>query len=661
MSQTPSTDANVNLISTVPVGKIRCYVKPDVLREDTPEEHVRQRVARSLVEEYGYRKGDMEIEFPIKIGSGKPKRIDIAIFRPDSKHIQDNVFIVVEAKTEDVRPSGKKNGIEQMKSYLSACLNSKWGLWVGSELHAIEKTGESGDKEFVDSVDIPLKGDTEPRRLQFDDLVPATDGLRAVFSRCHNYLHVNANIGKEKAFFELLKLIFCKVYDEQETSGDMQFSIAQDEKKSDLGQRKLKSRIVRIFNGVKGRYPYIFPASSETIDLDNRSLAYVVGELQKFNFQETSSDIKGEAYEEIVSVTSRRDQGAFFTPRNLCDLAVGFVLSTYSPEQRLKLKIIDPACGTGGFLRSALVSLRDVIFQQANNKWKNNKVKAQIDTDDRLRRLCAENIFGIDKLPELVSASQMNLAMHGDGSTNVFHANSLLPPGEWPKDSRNNARQNIVLGTFDVVIANPPFGSKLPIDDPHILEQFDLSRYEAASPRTSMPPEQLFIERCLQLLKPGGRMALVLPDSILSNPGLAFIRRWLLNNAYIIASIDLPREMFAKSDTHTMTSVLIIQKFTQKEKEFAAKSNKLPDYEIFMAVAERVGWDLRGKPIYMRDEEGEEIFNKVIDLEYGENLPDESVSPRSHSSLPIIDDQLPAIEKQFKDWLALGIKGWQNG
>src|SRR6266487_2923703 len=157
-------------------------------------------------------------------------------------------------------------------------------------------------------------------------------------------------------------------------------------------------------------------------------------------------------------------------------------------------------------------------------------------------------------------------------------------------------RENMSTCSFDVVFTNPPFGSKLPVDDPHILDRYDLTKYEAKAPRASLPPEQLFVERCLDFLKPGGRMAIVLPDSILSNPGLAFIRRWLLIRAYVIASVDLPRETFAKSDTHTMTSVLILQKFTDTERRLAEES-RLSDYQSFMAVADYVGWDHRGNPV----------------------------------------------------------------
>jgi type I restriction enzyme M protein len=262
-----------SVIFLVPAGKVRCYVHPDIFRADTPEEHVRQRVSRSLVEEYGYSKADLELEFPIKIGSGSRKKVDIAVFPPAVEHKQENIYIIVEAKREDVRPTDRKEGIDQLKSYMAACINTRWRLWVGSEMQAFEK--EQDPKRavaapFLDATDIPLRGEHEPKRLKFSELVPATEGLSRVFKRCHDYLHVNGNLGKEKAFFELLKLIFCKVYDEQETAGVLEFSITQEERRSDLGQRKLKARIAKLFEAVKQRYPYIFPTPNETIELDNR-------------------------------------------------------------------------------------------------------------------------------------------------------------------------------------------------------------------------------------------------------------------------------------------------------------------------------------------------------------------------------------------------------
>lgn len=654
------TNTTTEPIVLVPAGKIRCYIHEGVFRKETPEEHVRQRVARSLVEEYGYDPADIHIEFSVKMAS-KRKAVDIAIFRPGKQHIQDNVFIIVEAKREDIRPTDRKEGIEQLKSYLSACINARWGLWVGSEMSAFEKETDperAKDDPFPIATDIPLKGNTEPKRLKFTDLAPAKEGLRSAFKRCHNYLHVNGNMGKEKAFFELLKLIFCKIYDEQESGGYLDFCVTPDERRSELGQRKLKTRLGKIFEMVKGRYPYIFPNASEEIELDNRSLAYCVIELQKFSLLQTASDIKGEAYEEIVGVTSRRDHGAFFTPRNVCDMAVQMVLATYPPEKRLKLRMLDPACGTGGFLRAALLEVKAIIEEQEYAKYSKNRDKAEAQITERLKRICDTNIFGIDKLAELVRAAQMNLALHGDGSTNVYAAHSLMPTGEWNED----VRENIQLGKFDAIFTNPPFGSRLPIDDPHILDQFTLSRFEAKAPRSAMPPEQLFVERCLSFLKPGGRMAIVLPDSILSNPGLAWLRRWVLRNAWIIASVDLPREMFAKSDTHTMTSVLIVQKFTPEESRLVAEIGRAPEYEIFMAIADKVGWDLRGQPVYKRTPEGEEILRKVSRTVTGRNAYGDVVETQREEEEPIIDDHLPVITKLFTQWLKQHQSlRWMNG
>jgi type I restriction enzyme M protein len=294
--------------------------------------------------------------------------------------------------------------------------------------------------------------------------------------------------------------------------------------------------------------------------------------------------------------------------------------------------------------------MKHVISEQMAVKWSGNR-KAANDTAERLKRLCDSNLFGIDKLAELVRAAQMNLAMHGDGSSNIFHANSLVPSGEWPEGGQNDVRGKIRFESFDVVFTNPPFGSRLPIDDPHVLDQFELAKIEAQAPRTSMPPEQLFVERCLRFLKPGGRMAIVLPDSILSNPGLAFIRRWLLRHAYVLASVDLPREMFARSDTHTMTSILVLQKFTPEEVRFVKETEKPPDYNIFMAIVQHVGWDLRGSPVYLRTPEGEEILRKTIRTVQTREESGEVVESAEETEEPIVNDELPAIADLFERWL----------
>jgi type I restriction enzyme M protein len=195
-------------VSFIPAGKIRCYITGE-LRNDTPEEHVRQRVARSLVEEYGYPKEDIELEFRIKVGAAK-KRVDIAVFLHDKPHTQENIFLIAETKKETVQPTDRENGVDQLKSYLAACPNARFGLWVGSQLQFFEVIVEKGERRVEEVADIPPYGKKEPPRLTFDQLIPAREGLRELFRRCHNYIYANQGLQKEPAFHELLNSFSAK-------------------------------------------------------------------------------------------------------------------------------------------------------------------------------------------------------------------------------------------------------------------------------------------------------------------------------------------------------------------------------------------------------------------------------------------------------------------
>lgn len=636
-------------LSLIPPGKVRCVVT-GLLRNDTPEEHVRQRIARSLMDDYGYASQYMEVEFPISVGSSR-KRVDIAIFLADKPHLQEHIFIIIECKRESIRPTDHDNGIEQLHSYLASCLNARYGMWVGSELQVCEKVADTTGHYSFDAVtDIPRFGADAPHPITFTDLVPAQEELKAVFHRCHNYIHGNQGLQKEPAFQELLKIIFCKVYDEDNTfSGPMRFFISNDERRSDIGQRKLRVEMERLFEDVKQRYPYIF-APDEIIRLENRVLSYIVGEMQRFSLIQTKADIKGEAYERLVGANLRGDRGEYFTPRNVCEMAAQMVLATYPTDQWLHLEIIDPACGTGGFLVSMMNVWRTFVYEQLLARYRGDETRAVNETNTKIRDIASRHLVGIDFNPVLVRAAQMNLVMHGDGSTNVFHANALLHPGEWSDTPPNDVKNRVRPSSFDVVVTNPPFGANIAIDDPHTLSQFELAQLTTQRRRGSMPPEQLFIERCLYLLKPGGRLAIVLPDSILSNPGLVFIRRWVLQNARIVASIDLPQVTF-EPYTGTQTSVMILQKKTEEEKLLEQETQTPNKYETFMALPQAVGHDKRGNPHFLRTPEGNVI-------EYHEEIP---IQRRTASGQVFIEqrrqlrraihDELPEVVRYFQEWV----------
>lgn len=225
-------------------------------------------------------------------------------------------------------------------------------------------------------------------------------------------------------------------------------------------------------------------------------------------------------------------------------------------------------------------------------------------------------------------------------------------------DSITNADS---IAFFDVIVTNPPFGSKIPINDGHILEQFDIAhiwrkdeeaRWEQADRlKTSVPPEQLFIERCLQFLKPSGRLAIVLPDSILGNPGLGHIRHWLLEKTRIIASVDLDVNTFQPKNG-TQTSVLILQKKTQAEMNAEQISRRVILYNIFMAMVEKVGHDRRGNTLFKRDKDGNEIWvpeENTSPLNY-ENADGAIADIQTERKTRIIDDQTREVPRIFEQW-----------
>jgi type I restriction enzyme M protein len=339
--------------------------------------------------------------------------------------------------------------------------------------------------------------------------------------------------------------------------------------------------------------------------------------------------------------------------------------------------VLDSSCGTGGFLVNAM---NHVIKQlqaemekkigKPRNGWSDMEKKL---LNDRISEIASSNFYGFDINPDLVKATKMNMVMNNDGSGNILRMNSLVPPHEWPADvkakitealgiEKGSFRSKKYIGVFDIIITNPPFGSKLPVNDPHILEQFDLGHiWEQTNNGTthwrktdrlqsSVPPERLFVERCHQLLKPGGRIAIVLPDSILGNPGLGYIRQWLIEHTYIIASIDLHVDTFQPRNG-TQTSILITHKKTEKEKSKEDKSGQMADYNIFMAMVERVGHDKRGNPIFKRDKQGNEILvpeNK--DTILVDHIADGTRTSQTMSKTKVLDDQTEQVPAVFDNW-----------
>ena len=634
-------------------GKLLDFIDGTTQRRETPEEYVRQEIAKSLVREYRYAKSDIAVEFVIRVGTHKP-RADLVIFAPGTEHKQEHARFMMECKAPTVKAADRKDGVGQLQSYMAACPNVEYGMWTnGIERFCYRRIDKGGKVCIVEVPDLPEfgRGEEDLDRPRFDQLKPATsDALLFAFRRCHNYIAGNQGLQKPQAFWELLKLIFCKIRDER-YNDEVEFFTAANERQGINGPLKVQRRIEALFGQVRADYPTIF-RESEQIELKPVVLAYLVTQLQMYSLLESDVDVKGRAYEEIVGSNLRGDRGEFFTPRNICRMAVAML----DPGE--KQFVLDPACGTGGFLITAMNHVIEKVRIAETVKLGNNLERLERAVRERVRKFADQFIVGMDFNPELVKATKMNMVMNNDGAGGLFQANSLAAPATWEDD----LRERDLMSRVDLLFTNPPFGSQIQVNDPAILEQYDLGYnwlYDKDSDRwsksdrlqRSQPPEILFIERCVRFLKPGtGRLAIVLPDGILGSPGLGYVREWILRNTRVLASIDLHPDTF-QPFVSIQTSVLVLQRKTDDLIDVERAADKINDYPVFMALANHVGHDKRGNTNYVRDRQGNEIVEECTEQvkEWDEGTP---VYRRQTTRRKVLDDNTQQIAQEFRRWLS---------
>lgn len=407
---------------------------------------------------------------------------------------------------------------------------------------------------------------TKPKRMiSVADLKPINN-LKLIFREIRDYFagNVTGITRDEKIAQNIMRLLFCKIYDEKNSVNAVEFSNRPNENHS-----AFQTRIDGLFEKVKKNYPDIFEPN-EKIEIKSGELSFIVSKLEDYSILNADRDVIGDAFEELIGTAFRGGEGQFFTPRNV----VQMMIDVLSPQ--MEERIIDPACGSGGFLA---YTLRHFISNKHNNFY----------------------IAGIDKDAFLAKIAKIYLSLIGDDEFHIHCENSLEIPNKWDKQTQ----KNIQLGNFDVVLTNPPFGAKIPVVGQELLEQYHLGHvWENGDKwiRTNnlldqQPPQVLFIERCLHLLRDGGRMGIVLPEGIFGNPSDRYIWEYISGIASVIGVVSLSQETFQPS-THTKTSVLFLKKTTKRPKT------------IFMAIAHNIGHNKNGKPIYKRDSVGgKEILN----------------------------------------------------
>lgn len=637
--------------------------------KSTDKELTLQSMIEMMAEEYGFSTEDMERDYKVKYDDpnyDKPKtqKVDLAIFEEGRAHDVANLIrIIVVAKDAKVKPEDKKNGVTATLENILFCTDCEFGCWTNGEdlqyVHA--KEDAYGQTELEDLSDFPAKGQTledlEKEGERAMPRKPANESLVKTFKRCHDYIYGNEGM-KKTAFWELLNLIFCKIYDEKRRYSDAKngisyrrrFWVGVKESNTAEGCKEVADRIKGIFEDLKESHVFkdVFEGN-EMIMLSDRGLAFVASEIAKYSFLDATVDVKGTAYETIVSNTLKQEAGQFFTPRNIIKCMVEML----DPDQNCR--VLDPACGSGGFLVMVLDHVRRKITKQLYPDLDEVRLDAKANSpevDDLVRDYAEKMIFGFDFDPDLKKAARMNMVMAGDGHSNIYNINSLdYPQGDKPDvpfiaEAVNNSifvshdknfpfesAEDNAQGKFDMIFTNPPFGAKVEVD-PTISIKYELN---------SNAPEVLFIEACYHFLKPGGKMAIVLPDGILGNPNMEAVRLWVLKHFKLLASVDLPVETFLPQ-VGVQASLLFLQKKTEEEKLIDIENE---DYDVFMAIVEKIGKDRRGVPIYVRDDDGAELLFPHTKkwLSYNENGK-EIVRSRNERIKHLADD-LPKIAASY--------------
>ncbi len=558
-------------------GYIRDYISDNWVKATPEEIEAVQVFSKQLVEDYSYPKDHIQTrpQFRVKVRPSDTKKeypVDIAVF-PNDKKQEDDIYIIVECKKKN-----RKDGKTQLQDYLRFS-KAFLGVWFNGDerlfMRKVEKDGRIGFEEIPN---IPQYGQRveDIGKFRREDLKP-THNLKATFKAIRNHLAANT-VGAtrdEVLAQQLINLIFCKIYDERFTEPNdiVTFRAGVDEEAKDV-----KERILDLFDNVKRKYKEVLD-DSDTITLDVNSVAYVVGELQNYCLIEAERDIIADAFETFIGHALKGGQGQFFTPRNVVKMMVDIL----DPDD--EDLIIDPACGSGGFLIEALRHVwRKLDAEGEKYHW--NKSNLQ----EEKMEVALNKIRGIDKDYFLSKVAKAYMAIIGDGKSGIFTEDSLEVPSNWGTMTRTK----IHLGDFSILLTNPPFGSKIPVRGEDKLKQFEFGykwKFDKDSDKwvkteklkEQEEPQVLFIERCLSFLKDGGRMAMVLPSGILGNEQEAYLRQYIQEKGNLFAIVELPFETFSPNVTIN-TSVLFIQK---------GKSDKK---NIFISINEYCGHNKKGKP-----------------------------------------------------------------
>ena len=549
---------------------------------DDPEEQVRAEFWAKLIEHYHYPPQRIGIE--ISVPDRTPKdAADIVIFKDDARK---DPFIVIECKKEKISPAEFTQAIEQ--AFGNGHAHKFRATYVGVVAGATESFFDCSDKypvlERNENIvsDLPVAYGKVPeykfaRGGKLDIQPVSKETLINAMEKSHQTLWGGGKLSPPAAFGEMCKLIFAKTCDEKETRKNQpyEFQFRTHENPSQLGER------VRRLYDVHRKRERDAGVFDETIKVPDTMLAPVVSHLQGINLEKTELDTKGVAFERFMDGFFKGNFGQYFTPREV----IQFAVEMFPPTAHER--VLDPACGSGGFLLHAL----DHIRREANERfsdWESDPSEV-VKHYNYWHSFAQNQLFGIEINDEIARVAKMNMILHDDGHTNVIGEDALEV---WARFDVIKAGFN--PNSFDLILTNPPFGAQVAFSEkPHLSELYpELAQNEDAKgnrkPRKNQKTEILFLERIHQFLREGGRATVVLPDGILTNSSLAYVRDYLLRAFRLRAVISLPQMAFAHYGAGVKSSIVFLEKRDE---------NEVPsdDEEIFMAAPENIGYDATGR------------------------------------------------------------------
>ena len=526
-----------------------------------PEETIRAQVYLELIEKYKYpaNRIDTEIEPPRR----EPKLpADIVVY----EKLRNKCFIAVEAKAEETEKKieeAKREGLGN-----ATLLDAQYLLLACGSLRLAYDIYEKPPLEELEKyriADIPVAYGKEPEfkykkgDLEWDLKATNFNELQQKFQLCHDEIWEGGKRDPAIAFDEMSKLMFAKIFDERFTKNGeyYRFQIGTHEE-----QRDVARRIKEIYAEVQDKEPDVFKGE---IELPDQLVFRLVEILQDLSFSRTDLDVKGRAFEKFLGMLFRGEYGQYFTRREIVEFMVDMLEPTKDDM------CLDPACGSGGFLLYTMDRVRK---------------KAEVDYTGDERAINEiywyfpiQNIFGIEINDRIARIAMMDMVIHEDGHTNIENNDSLGAPKLF------NPKKDIKLGKYTFLLTNPPFGAK--VSDEEVLKQYELGSKQKK--RKSQRTEILFIERCLSFLRPGGRMGIVLPDGILTNSSLQYVRDFIERKTRILAVISMPQTAFVPVGAGVKASLLFLQKKRFDEEDVG-------NYPIFMSIAEHIGYDATSRP-----------------------------------------------------------------